>query len=376
MFGLRRALSSGTLSFMSRSPSFIVVAGPFPPPVTGFAYVTLQMAERIARKYEVIRLDLSVDKPCGGIGYHVQRIGCVLRACRALVRLPRSPMRVLYLACDGGLGIIYTLGLSFVGRVLGFRLFIHHHSYAYIDRKKPLMASLVHITGAAATHIFLASFMRDAFAAQYGSPMKTTVIANSAFVPLAPDRHTESDEGWITLGLLSNLNASKGLYVFLDLLNEAKAQNLKIRGILAGPVADPQDTENLSRAQAALGDRLIYKGAVYGEAKEAFFDSLDVFVFPTRYANEAQPTVLFEAMAHGLPVLSFARGCIREQVGLSGAVLEQGEDFTRFALDFLKDWPKRENAYHAATIKAAFAARRAEAQKAVDSLFHEVSNCS
>lgn len=74
---------------------------------------------------------------------------------------------------------------------------------------------------------------------------------------------------------------------------------------------------------------------MYDENKARFFNDIDVFVFLTTYLNEAQPTVLFEAMAHGIPVISYDRGCIRSQVADGGNVFPQGANIISETLNVL-----------------------------------------
>ncbi len=81
---------------------------------------------------------------------------------------------------------------------------------------------------------------------------------------------------------------------------------------LAGPVAKEDDRKAIAAAVRDIPG-FSYSGPLYGDEKDAFFAGLDLFVFPTEYRFEAQPIVLYEAMAQGVPVLSVDRGCIREQ---------------------------------------------------------------
>ena len=86
--------------------------------------------------------------------------------------------------------------------------------------------------------------------------------------------------------------------------------------------------------QRVHGTRLTYVGPVYGEAKTAFYQSLDVFLFPTRFAQEAAPNVLFEAAAAGVPSLCTDRGCIPEILDeLEGTWCPAEADFAAFSLE-------------------------------------------
>ena len=116
------------------------------------------------------------------------------------------------------------------------------------------------------------------------------------------------------------------LYHFLEIIRSANRRGLPIRGVLAGPIVHAADRHFVHGLKEELGARLDYRGPVYGAEKVQFFRDIDVFVFPTSYENEAQPMVLFEAMAQGIPVLSCDRGCIRSQVAEGGEVFRQEVD--------------------------------------------------
>ena len=75
-----------------------------------------------------------------------------------------------------------------------------------------------------------------------------------------------------------------------------------------------------------FGDAFDYRGRVLGPDKARFFDDIDVFVFPTRYTNEAEPLVVLEALRAGKPVIATARGCIADDLPMAaGAVFPEHE---------------------------------------------------
>lgn len=352
----------------------VLIAGQFPPPVTGFAYITQEMAKLISAQHETRIIDLSLHTKRGGAAYHLHRMFLTAKGLWPLLLWCRKPERAFYIACEGNMGLFYTIKLCATARVLRYQLFIHHHSFGYIEKHSFLMACLVALAGRDATHIFLCQTMAYRFAKRYSRSLKHTVISNSAFVDLPPEKlvaHLTKNDGFLVIGLLSNLNEDKGLKTFLDLLRQGIAQGLNIKGVLAGPPDTDYDNVIINDACKELGERLDYRGAVYGKDKENFYNSIDVFVFPTRYANEAQPTVVFEAMSYGVPVLSYDRGCIACQVGECGAVIERNDDFIPFALD----WLKSQNAFPQILAqlkldaKEAFIEDRKEALNKAKSLF-------
>jgi glycosyltransferase involved in cell wall biosynthesis len=318
----------------------IFIAGQFPPPVTGFSFITLKMARFIADSYATTTIDLSPHRNRGGIRYHLRRLILALRGVLLLLQKPTTnSSRVLYIACDGGVGLAYTIILCTAARLLAHRIYVHHHSFSYVTSFSRLMLCLLLIIGKDATHIFLCQTMADLFIARYKKPLKFEILSNSAFVDVAsalPEHNTARQDGRLVIGLLSNLNNVKGLGLFLDLLRQTAHLCMNVRGVLAGPPDSDAERAAIETACRELGHKLDYRGPVYGEAKSDFFRSIDVFVFPTRYANEAQPIVVFEALAHGIPVLSYDRGCILSQVGACGAIQERDADFLPFALEWLR----------------------------------------
>ena len=170
-----------------RSPH-IVIAGQFPPPVTGFAYITQKMAELIASTYTTTIIDLSAHRKRGGITYHLHRLALTLRGIGTLARqvVKQHAPVYFYIACEGNMGLIYTITLCTAARLFRTTLFIHHHSFGYIDNPSRLMSLLVAITGDKATHIFLCQKMSDLFAARYNKQIKSEILSNSAFVNASP----------------------------------------------------------------------------------------------------------------------------------------------------------------------------------------------
>jgi glycosyltransferase involved in cell wall biosynthesis len=250
----------------------------------------------------------------------------------------------------------------------GYRILLHHHSFAYITRPSALINAILAAGGKSLVHVFLGKDMERGFRETYAARrIEGMVLSNAAFVPPCAINETMAD-GPLVLGHLSNLTKEKGLHIFLDLLRAAVAKGVPVRGILAGPAAKPADRELIERARKDLDGRLEYRGPLYGGEKDAFYRDIDVFVFPTQYIHEAQPTVLFEAQAAGCKIISFDRGCILEQVQQDGLVMSQGSDFVAESLDWL-----RANGgvvrSDRAKVGARYAARHSSARKMAESLF-------
>ncbi|UWU91384.1 glycosyltransferase family 4 protein [Bradyrhizobium sp. CB1015] len=310
--------------------------GQIPPPTDGLAYITSEYVKLFAEDHEVKLLNISPKVGKRGLAYHLSRATVVLLASVHLFLNARRDNRACYMPCQSDFGLVYTIYLLALARLFRYPTYLHHHNFGYINERRQLMALALRIGGPKVVHIFLCERMRDAFGKAYWRPDRPIVISNAAFVVPKSSRTVRSPDEPLKIGLLSNLNREKGLYLFLDLLRATRDEGLNVQGTLAGPLREHNDEIALNLARQELGDRLSYVGPLYGEDKLRFYESIDVFVFPTVYANEAQPTVLFEALAAGNLVVAYDRGCIASQVGQNGLMIPQGEPFVTNALTWLR----------------------------------------
>ena len=302
--------------------AMILIIGPFPPPVHGFSVITEALAQTLEVDHAIARVNLSSNARNPWLRHLAQMSKC-LSAVAHLIRFRLRGGKSVSLGANGGWGMLYTLALMMTARLIGCHTVLHHHSYTYINARSRLMAGICRIGGKSVAHVFLSQSMQDAFFALYPQQGPAHVLANAMFVPEQPIRVTTP--GRITIGLLSNLSADKGLYDFIAAAERLHVEGIAVDMVLAGPVADPVDAAAITKAEKA--GILRTTGPLYGEAKIAFFASIDLFVFPTRYRHEAQPTVIYEAFAAGVPVIAFDRGCIADQVGNSLTTLPQDSDF-------------------------------------------------
>lgn len=333
-----------------RRPAVLMI-GPFPPPVHGASLVTVRLAERLRSAMAVTTRDISPGT-ARGLAYHFARLCRVLAAAGAIVAAPRRVW--IYLSADGGSGLIYGLLLATAARLAGKRVIVHHHSFAYINRRSRLMAALATVAGDAALHLALCPRMAERLTAFYPRARNVTVLSNAVFFS-PPDFPATPSAGPLRLGHLSNLSPEKGLDDVIALQERLRAAGLSTRLALAGPIASARDAARVAAAVAASNGGIVHVGPLYGEAKERFLSELDVFLFPSRYVNEAEPLVVFEALAHGLPVLAYDRGCIAEQLGGQGGVaVAANAPFAGEAAARLADW---------AQDRAALAAARAAARQ-------------
>ncbi len=243
----------------------------------------------------------------------------------------------MYLGVAGGYGQLYDIAFAGLVRLSGVRLYLHHDSYAYLNERRFITGALLKIAGAAATHIVLCEEMRERLILLYGSAVQVVVVSNAANSE-PPSEPPKARSKLKTIGFISNLSRSKGVLEFLDVAERICDALPDVRAVLAGPINEPSLTpvimQRLHRAPW-----LTYVGSVYGDKKSRFYASIDVFVFPTRHVDEADPRVIDEALAHGVAIVARGRGCIRAVVdGGGGAVIGEDTDFVKEAERQLLEW--------------------------------------
>jgi glycosyltransferase involved in cell wall biosynthesis len=317
----------------------LCVIGNLPPAASGQASVNawfMRMAEQAGASVTTINLS-----PRSGPDTWQRRLS---RVPRVLVGIPsligllaRRVVDSVYLGVAGGYGQIYDVVFASLIRLAGVRLFLHHDSYAYLQKRRRLTAMLVRIAGPSTTHIVLCEDMKERLIELYGRALQVVVISGVANIepPTNPPRARTQLK---TIGFISHLTRSKGVLEFLEVVERVCTARPDVRALLAGAITEPS-LAPVIQERLHGASWITYLGPIPDEAKSRFYEGIDVFVFPTRYANEADPAVINEAQAHGVAVIAPGRGCIGSVVaGGGGAVIREGTDFVAEAEKVLLEW--------------------------------------
>ncbi|MGQ2914196.1 glycosyltransferase family 4 protein [Microbacterium aurantiacum] len=143
------------------------------------------------------------------------------------------------------------------------------------------------------------------------APEKITVIRNPARSPAEGDSIRRG--GPLRLLYLSNLLEEKGVFDFIELATRLTGQGTQFR--IAG---HPGPANVMARLDDLLRrvdpEELAYVGPVDEGARDDLFVWADALIFPSRYAYEAQPLVLIEAFAAGVPVIAYDVGGVSDLV--------------------------------------------------------------
>ncbi|RXG85985.1 glycosyltransferase family 4 protein [Bradyrhizobium vignae] len=321
----------------SDSSIAVAVVGPFPPPLGGFSQAMLLMEGLFKDHWDrVIRLDTTRISTSDGTQSKLARILTRVHLIWRLARVRDDRGRVLfYMGVSGGAGQLSELLYIIIARLKWMRIVLHHHSFAYLNTSYWVSRLLFAAAGNSAIHLVLCNRMGELLKARYACA-QYEVLSNVALNPVVvlPER---TSRPVTAIGFLSNIMIEKGIDRFLEILTQLRARGIFIIGHVAGPFYDVKSQKLVE--QAVARGLVRYHGPVTGKQKEDFFESIDVFVFPTRYLNEAEPFVVLEALAAGVPVIATARGCIPAWVDNSvGLLLDPIAENLLPAVDLIAYW--------------------------------------
>ena len=120
--------------------------------------------------------------------------------------------------------------------------------------------------------------------------------------------------------------------VFFELCRELKGNGVDFSLVVAGPTESIEVDDYMRQMLHDFSLYVKYVGFVSGSEKTNFFECIDLLLFPSLYRNEAQPNVLFEAAAFGVPALAIDIGCIGGDLDTgSGYIFKDAAHFARGA---------------------------------------------
>lgn len=323
------------------------VLGPLPPPVTGMTLLTQQIVAKLQECGPITMVNWSPGFSRKGIRFRSVRICRVLKSLLHLLRRGRVENGRLYLVSNSNWGLYFTAILVFCARRLGYQIYLHHHVYSYIDRYDWRMSWIDWLIRDVGVHIVHCEKMVEDFRDQYGTSSRFTIVCPSVVsIPLGKKRFAAHRP--FRLGHLSNLTIAKGLVTVLDTFHSLRRMGQNVCLELAGPVQSGEASRVLQQTLLDYPELVKYWGPLFGKDKSQFFSEIDVFLFPTQY--ESWGIVLNEALAAGVPVITYDRGCTRVVVGeRAGLIVHPNQKFTEMACRQICRWIASEEEYRAAS---------------------------
>ena len=324
-----------------------------PPPTDGQSVISAIVVAKLksidGARATVVDIGPGVDigprRSGGGLRYHLTRLRRVAAALAQVFWNVPVPRRTIYAVVESGWGIVYNLLFVSIGRSFGYRLILHHHTSAHILAERYSFRWLARLAGPRAIHVVLAPAMADDLKRRYPTIANVIVVHNAGTIPAPQEPSLVGSElPRLKLGFLSNLSDDKGLGTVFSLLRHARSSGLDLLLHLAGPAMTAKAAADIASAKREFGAALKVMGPLYGPAKAAFYEQIDVFLFPSRYLYEAQPLVVIDAMAHGRPVVALNRGYAAELVGTAGVVVADSQAFISITTELCRAWLTNPNA--------------------------------
>ncbi len=141
----------------------------------------------------------------------------------------------------------------------------------------------------------------------------------------APSRGVEAQPDEIHVLFLSNLLEEKGATDFIEIAEGLPHGSATF--MMAGHAGPPSFMDRVSKALGETSAPVDYRGPVNSDQRAELFAWADIMVFPSSYRYEAQPLVVIEAFAAGVPVIAYDVGGVRDLIrdGENGYLLEIGD---------------------------------------------------
>lgn len=246
---------------------------------------------------------------------------------------------VVYRPINGGIGQVYDLVYIVLCRLFFKQIFIHHHSFNYLNRRSNLFSLLNKLARNSTIHIVLGERMGNVLSELYNiDQSRIRVISNLAFFETANKKAADSKNNEIVIGHLANLCVEKGVGLFVDVCRNLALSQVDFKAKIAGPFAD-DIAKNIVQKSAVEIPQIEYVGPLYSNNKLTFYRSLYCFIFPSMYKNEAEPLVLYEAALHGAFLAGTRKGCMEDVIeSLAGFSVEDktGIDVAKIIADQIK----------------------------------------
>jgi glycosyltransferase involved in cell wall biosynthesis len=293
----------------------VIASLALPPPIEGHAVVSSAVVSELKKSSsKVVIIDTSpktADRK--RLSYHIKRVLSVFVTLVSMARHSFDPTRTLYTVYESGFGVTYNFVTLAIGRALGFRIVLHHHTSAHTLARKMSFSVLALISGPRTSHVVLSDRMASDLRQKYSAAERVFVSGNAycAAEPTGINVRTE-ERCAVRVGVLSNLSIEKGLNVAIKAAFLARERGLKLTFVIAGPTIGEEASRILETARSQAPELFEIVGQIKGERKDNFFRSIDIFLFPSIYKFEAQPLVLLEAMSYGIPVISTDIGYTKE----------------------------------------------------------------
>lgn len=308
-----------SLKSMKMNLFFVVVV---PPPVTGMTKANKKMLS-IFKELGCSVVDRSISRTAkkNYVWIFQKNIQLFFKLLR--ISFEKKKTDGIYFVPDSSLGLWVNLILHLpLMLVMRCPIIMHHHVFRYCKKKSLPMSLITYLLGSRLLNICLSDSMCGSFLLKY--PNSDCIsLGNYILVDDSKQKSQKNSletvvKNEISVGYLSNITKEKGILEFIEVVNRLNEQqyDCSYKGLIAGPMCKDLEKIILEKIRPNSTNFEIV-GPVYGKRKAKFINRCHLFLFPTRYPNEAYPLTILEFMLSDIPVISTNIGCIPEIINMS-----------------------------------------------------------
>ncbi|MFT6835231.1 MAG: glycosyltransferase involved in cell wall biosynthesis, partial [Francisellaceae bacterium] len=241
-----------------------------PNPTHGMSNVNLAILTEFSKSNQKVKTINTV--PSYAANFFTSRFWGVFKICHTLfcflhffVSSTFNLGGVVYRPINGGYGQLYDLIYILMCRLFKNKIYIHHHSFDYLNSRSPLFEILNKLAGKCSTHIVLGKKMGTLLTELYGVKEENIkIVSNLAFFEVQPPDKSVKNDTKIKVGHLANLCIEKGVDIFINICRSLHSNKINFSAVIAGPCVDDTTKKLVLDAVKEL-PQLRYVGPLYAE---------------------------------------------------------------------------------------------------------------
>lgn len=317
---------------LKKQPEIFILAD-FPPPIQGLSIVNTWVTNSIRDSGMQIRfLNTSVNR---NEFYSLRRIWIYCKSLKWILKISKKDR--FYVPLSHGLTLIPQSLCISIARMRGAKTLVHHHSYLPLISSKTLLFNITHgFLLKKSTHIFLSENMRNKYVRKWNLTERAEVMSNHgvAFSRVTKYVNPKPKFEKITLTHMGRLSEVKGTTEVINLCYSILRVSSKFEVNFLGPCVDPIISDKIQILENRFPGQVFHNSQYDSKLLSQVLSKTTIFLFPSRYRNEASPLVVLEAQAAGAIVFSSDVGCLTEDVISPGQAVPI-ETWNEHVLDFL-----------------------------------------